>query len=271
MNWHADRDTLVGYTNGRIAEVEAFSLEAHLLACAECRGTLAGIVGRGRHDRVWTEIADQVDRPRGKLLDAVLARMGMPGYVARLLIAAPVVRPSWVLTVAAVLGFTIVAGRGAGSGFLLFLIVAPVAPVAGILFASGRATDPLDDIGLASPTGGFRLLLIRTAANLLSCMALAAVAVLAFPETGWIAGAWLLPSLTLTVLTLALSTKVSPHVAVTAVTLTWVAAIVLAERLTTQPYAAFGLDTQLILTAVGAASVALLIVRRGALETRSPA
>jgi hypothetical protein len=73
------------------------------------------------------------------------------------------------------------------------------------------------------------------------------------------------------VLTLALSTKVSPHVAVTAVTLTWVAAIVLAERLTTHPYAAFGLDTQLILTAIGAASIVLLIVRRGALETRSPA
>lgn len=269
MNWHADRDTLATYADGRIAEARAFSLEAHLLVCPQCRTSLAGNVGRERLDHIWADVIDEVDRPRRRFVEPLLARVGVPGHIARLLVTTPVVRPSWFLTVAAVLGSIVLAARGTGGGFLPFLLVAPVVPVVGIAFASGPGTDPIDEVGLASPTGGFRLLLIRTAAILLACIALSAVAVLALPGLRWTAAAWLLPSFTLTVLTLALSTKVSPHGAAATVSIAWVVAVTLVERLATEPYAAFGLDAQLLFAAIAAASVLMLIVRREALETRS--
>jgi hypothetical protein len=269
MNWHANRDTLASYADGRIAEAGAFSLEAHLLVCAQCRAILAGTVGRGRLDRMWAEVIDEVDRPRGRLFEPLLARMGVPGHIARLVVATPVVRLSWVLAVVAVLGSIVLAARGTGGGFLLFLLVAPVVPVVGVGFASASATDPLDEIGLASPTHGFRLLLIRSAAILLVSIGLAAVAALALPGMGWTAEAWLLPSFTLTMLTLALSTKMSAHGAAATVTIAWAAAITLAERLATEPYVGFGLDAQLILGVIAVASVLTLIVRREAFETRS--
>jgi hypothetical protein len=242
MNWHADRDTLDGYAAGRIAEAAAFSLEAHLLVCSQCRATLAGAVGRGRLDRIWAEVVDEVDRPRGRLVERLLARVGVPGHIARLLAAAPAVRLSWVLTVTAVLGAIAFAARETGGGSLFVLLVAPGVPVAGILRATERATDPLEAIGMASPIGGFRLMLIRTAAILLTSMALAAVAIQAFPGMGWTAVAWLLPSFMLTFLTLALSTKVSAYVAAATVTIAWGVAIT-------------------------AASVLLVIARREAFET----
>ena len=150
-----------------------------------------------------------------------------------------------------------------------FLVVAPVVPVVGIAFASGLGTDPIDEVRIASPMGGFRLLLIRTAAILLASIALAAVAALALPGMGWTAAAWLLPCFTLTGLTLALSTKVSPHGAAATVSIAWAVAVTLAEKLAKEPYAAFGLEAQILLGAIAAASVLMLIVRRGAFETRS--
>jgi hypothetical protein len=269
MNWHADRDTLDSYADGRITEAGAFSLEAHLLVCAQCRAALAGAVGRGRLDRIWAEVIDQVDRPRSRFFEPLLARLGVPGHIARLLVTMPVVRPSWYVTVAAVLGSIVLAARGTGGGDLLFLLVAPVVPVVGIAFASAPRPVPIDEVGLASPTGGFRLLLIRTTGILLASIALSAVAALALPRMGWTAAAWLLPSFTLTVLTLALSTKVAPHGAAATVTIAWAVAVTLAERLATGPYAAFGLDAQILLGAIASASVLMLIVRRGAFETRS--
>jgi hypothetical protein len=88
---------------------------------------------------------------------------------------------------------------------------------------------------------------------------------------GWAAVAWLLPSFTLTVLTLALSTKVAPYVAAATVSIAWAVAVTLAERLATEPYVAFRLAAQLLFGAIAAASVLMLILRREAFETRSPA
>jgi hypothetical protein len=189
--------------------------------------------------------------------------------MARLLAATPSLRLSWFLAVAAALGFAVMAARGAEGGALVFLVVAPLLPVAGVAAAYGRAMDPTFEIGLASPTGGFRLMLIRATAVVATSAALAGLAALGLPQLSWTAAAWLLPALALTVLTLALSTAASAYGAAGAVSLVWVVGVTVTERLATEPYAAFGLGAQVLFGAIIVASVLVLIARREAFELRS--
>lgn len=269
MNWHADRETIVRYAQGQIGEADAFSLEAHLPACSSCRAALASVVDRGRLDRVWREVVDEVDRPRGNVLEQLLARLGVPGHMARLLAATPSLRFSWVLAIAAALGFALVAARSIEEGVLVFLVVAPLVPVAGVALAYGPGMDPAYEIGFASPVGGFRLLLIRATAVLLTSTAVAGVAALGLPDVGWTAAAWLLPSLALTVLTLALSTATSSQAAVGTVAALWVAGVTVTERLAAEQFVAFGFEAQMLFAAIAIASVLLVIARREAFEVRS--
>ena len=79
---------------------------------------------------------------------------------------------------------------------MLFLLVAPLLPLAGVAAAYGPLVDPAYELALAAPLGSLRLLLLR---------AVAVVAVddaarrwpraLALPGLDWTAAAWLLPSL----------------------------------------------------------------------------
>ena len=71
-------------------------------------------------------------------------------------------------------------------------------------------------------------MLIRSMAVLASSVALAAAAALALPVLDWHAAAWLLPSLGLTMATLALSTWVRPLVASGLVTIAWVVVSIVA-------------------------------------------
>ena len=48
----------------------------------------------------------------------------------------------------------------------MFLVVAPLGPLAGVAVAFAGGLDPTREIGLAAPYSGLRLLLIRTAAVL---------------------------------------------------------------------------------------------------------
>jgi hypothetical protein len=268
MNWHADRDTLDGYAEGRIGDADAFSLEAHLLACARCRLTLAGTLGRERLDRIWVEVVDQVDRPPVGRLESLLGRLGAADHIVRLLMTTPLVRTSWVLLVASVLGIIALAAHEGGGGTLPFLVLAPIVPVVGIASAYGRTIDPLDEIGLASPAGGFRLFLIRMAAILLASMVLVSIAVVAMPGMGWTSFAWLVPSFALTVLTMALSSKLSPHAAAVTVIITWGLSVALVVRLSAEPAAAFGLEAQFVFGAIAAAAALLVFARRESFETR---
>lgn len=269
MNWHADHDTLSRYAQGQIDEAVAFSLEAHLPACPSCRSALALVADRARLERVWSGVVDQVDRPRGNLVERLLASVGVPDHMARLLVTTPSLRMSWVLAVAVALGFAVLAGRGIGGEPVLFLVIAPLVPVAGVAVAYGAGMDPVYEIGLASPTGGFRLVLIRATAVLLTSVALVGVAALGLADLGWTAVGWLLPSLAFTLLTLALSTAISPYGAAGAVTIVWVIAVLVTERLATEPFAAFGFGAQTLFAAITLTSVLLVVARREAFELRN--
>jgi hypothetical protein len=269
MSWHMDEPILDRYAGGTLGGASMYSVEAHLVGCARCRGELSRRVDASRVDRIWAGVRDLVEAPRTGPLERILVRAGVPAHVARLLMATPVLRPSWIVSVAATLAFAVLADRVVGAGALPFLIIAPLVPVIGVAAAFARPVDPVWEIGAATPVGGFRLTMIRVAAVLGVSVALAALAALGLPEEGWTAVAWLLPSLGLTALTLALSTT-SGRLSTVAgsVAASWSVGVVLAGQLAEERLAAFDARGQVLLAAIAVASIVIIVARRDVFERR---
>lgn len=222
MSWHLDQAVLGMYRAGRLPDVAADSVEAHLEACDACR--LLVDVDDGHRERVWSRVLDETLTPTVRPGERLLRRVGVDAASSRLLAMTPSVRPSWLVSVVMVVTLAIVASRNFDGGPVMLLLVAPLVPVAGVAASFGPGTDPLYEVGLASPTGGLRLLLLRAVAVLaVSSVAVAAPATV-LVELRWTA-ACLLPALALTLLTLLLSSMSPPAVAAAVVSGLWVAIV----------------------------------------------
>lgn len=266
MSWHAGEPLLVAYAAGDIDDARAFSLEAHLLACPSCRSACARLAGRTRLDEAWAEIVDRVDRPRQRVAERVLMRLGMKGHTARLLGATPSLQLSWFAAVAAALAFGVLAAYAGDRGLLMFLIMAPLLPLAGVAAAYGPGIDPTYEIGLAAPMRGFLLLMVRAGAVLTSSTVLAGIASLFLPRLDWTAAAWLLPALALTTAGLALSTVLDPVRAAGIVGVAWVTGVLVVERLAHPSFAAFRGTGQLVFLALALLGVWIVGARRDRFE-----
>jgi class 3 adenylate cyclase len=95
---------------------------------------------------------------------------------------------------------------------------------------------------------------------------LAGIASLALPRLDWTAVAWVLPSLGLTIATLALATAMRPLWAVGTVAFLWVTAVIVSEHLSTVPDAAFRGPGQVAFFAVVAVGAPLFARRREHLD-----
>lgn len=189
--------------------------------------------------------ATEMDAPiRPGLIERVLLRCGLPDPVARLLAATPSLRLSWLGAVSLSLVFAVLAAHAGPEGTLLFLVTAPMLPLAGVAVAYGRGVDPSYEISMAAPMQNSRLLLIRSAAVLASTTMLSGLAAMALPHLDWGAVAWLLPSFALTVGSLALSTFVPPLRAAGLVCFLWFAGLVVARVATGSTLSAFGGSAQ---------------------------
>jgi Putative zinc-finger len=248
--WHLDQKLVHRYADGETNGVLAASVEAHLVACGDCRRLLAPAVDPRRLDAVWIEIADTVDTPRSGPLERLLHLSGVRPDTARLLAATPSLRIPWLAAVAGVFAFAALAAGLAPQGRLLFLTVAPLAPVAGVALAFGRAGDPTYEIGVATPYSGFRLLMVRTVAVLATTIGVALTAALLIAGPGRLAVIWLLPALALTTTTLALAERVEPVHAATAVGVIWLAAAVATWLVRAEQLALFGPAAQLTFLAL---------------------
>ena len=259
--WHVDPLVLRRYAAGSVGGSTAASVESHLLACASCRAGLVPTVDPGRLSAVWDEVVDRLDAPRRTPVARLLVRLGVAEDTARLVAAAPSLTVSWLGGLAVTLFFAAVAVGSGPKGLLFFLALAPVLPVAGVAVAYGREVDPTYDIGIAAPYSTFRLLLLRSSAVLVTTLLLLAVAAVLLPLDGWLAAAWLLPSLALSAATLALSTRVEPAWGGGLVVAAWLLAVLSTVRVTGSALAAFGSTGQLLCAVLLALSVAVLVHR----------
>jgi hypothetical protein len=231
--WHADDQLLRRYVGGQLDGVLAASVEQHLIRCVRCRAAIAAHVDRPMLDAVWSAIRATAQAPAPGVAERVLRRLGLSDSDALLLSTAPSLQASWLVGLVAALGFAAAAvGFGGTAGVGVFLLVAPLAPVAGIAVAYGPDADPSYEVTAAAPYSGVRLVLLRAAAVLVTALPLALVGGLLLPAPSWAAVAWLVPALAFTTVVLAGSTWTSPSRAGAAVAVCWsvvVAAVVLGD------------------------------------------
>jgi hypothetical protein len=268
--WHADGALLARYAANELDDARAYSVEAHLMACETCRTAL--VVEPARLEAMWTEVAQVLDAPQPGIVERGLRWIGVKEHVARLLAATPSLRLSWFAAEAVALGSAVAAANGARSGpdatvgLLFFLVVAALLPVAGVAVAFGPRVDPTYEVGAAAPMRSYRLFLIRSAAVLATSVVLAAIAAIALPVFDWTAAAWLLPSLGLTLGTLALATYLRPLVAACAVTASWLAVAIGAASVRSDDLAMFRAGGQAVFLVVIAGSAWVLARRHETFE-----
>ena len=207
--------------------------------------------------------AERVARP---FVERTLVHLGVRDHVARLLVATPSLHLSWFAAAAAALGFAVLAAVQRPDGLLFFLVLAPLLPVAGVAFAFGPHADPAYDLAQAAPTSSLRLLLLRTTAVLAVTFALTGIGAVLVPRLEWTSAAWILPSLALTLTTIALSTVISELWAAGLVVFLWFAAIIVSETFSETRFAAFRGPGQIAFFAILVGSSAVLAWRRNRVE-----
>ena len=227
--WHADVELLDRYADGRLDDVTASSIEAHVLACDECRRRMAAQVPASRLSTNWEAVVAALDAPKQGPLERLLVWSGVSGGTARLLAATPTLRLSWLSSIALALAFATVAATRPGGAPLLFLALAPMAPVAAVAIAFSRSLDPSSEMVQATPVAGLRLLFLRTAASLGPSIVLAALAGLLVADGGETSAMWLLPALALSALSIVLSSFVAIGTAASALGVLWALAVVVGE------------------------------------------
>lgn len=239
--WHAGEGLLAGYAAGAVGGAAAWSVEAHLPACPQCRSALSAHVDAGRLARNRDILLVRAAIGDGGWMRRLLCRCGVPDHLLRLLAATPSLRRSWLLSVVGVLA--VVTGEaalaryglsGAGAGkkpgpevLVPFLMVAPLLALVGVAAAFMPLFDPAFRLAVAAPFSGFTLLLVRAVSALAAAMIPVACAALAVPGPGWLPAAFLLPSLAVCALALAAVTVVSPLAAAVAAGTLWVLPVLL--------------------------------------------
>ncbi|GIH03845.1 hypothetical protein Rhe02_19120 [Rhizocola hellebori] len=259
--WHLDPEAIRLYAQGAAPPQLAASAEAHLMKCAACRDGISAHVDTRRVEAIWQEVADRVDAPRRSWPERMLVRLGVGEATARLVAATPTLRGPWLLAVAGVLALAAWAAQFDERFLQMFLVVAPLGPLAGVAVAFAGGLDPTREIGLAAPYSGLRLLLIRTAAVLAVTVPIVAVAGLALPGSNWLAAAWLLPTAGLTCAALALTARVTPVVAVGVVAMSWVL-VTAPTALAGHLHLAVGIGAQLFWLAVAIGGSLWLAITR---------
>lgn len=262
MSWHVDSELLERYARGDVDDVHACSIEAHLPSCSHCRAQISGLDDGAGLARIWEGIEERLDAPARGPFEAALTRLGVAPHIARLLAATPALRMSWLSACALVLAFAAVAAGQRADGAYWFVVMAPLLPLAGVAAAYGPGVDPTYEIGLAAPMRSFELLLIRALAVLVTTTAMVAIAAIVLSGLHWTAAAWLLPSLGLTLASLALAARASPVVACGSLAALWVLSAGAGGRLAEDPFVFFGAAGQLTCALV--AVIALLALLRSA-------
>lgn len=258
--WHLDEELARRYAENRVPGVLAASVEQHLVTCPACRALLRPAVPDERRAALWAQILERVEAPPVGRLERLLRRAGLDEPTARLVAITPLLRTSWLAGTVLVLALALLAAGTGAQAVALFLVLAPVLPVAGVALTFGPAADPAHEIVAGTPFSPLRLLAVRTLVVVSTTFLPAGVAAVFLPVQLGLALAWLLPALSLTVGTLALSTRLDPHVAASALGIGWVS-LVLFGVARHDPYLAAAPAVQLACVAGLVIAATVLLVR----------
>jgi hypothetical protein len=273
-NWHADPDVLAAYAAGGLGRATAASIEAHLLGCASCRAELVALVPAERVSRNLALIHTRIDAPPSSLAERVLRGLGVPDRIRRLLVVAPSARLAWLIaTAGAVIGALVAADVSGGSQreMFAFLVGAPLVPLGVVTITFAASSDPAREVVVATPTPAFDLLLVRALAVLAPAAAGTVLASLAVPGQGFEGALWLLPSVGLASVALALSSWLPVRAVSCGLGAAWVAAALLSVRSSpgttiVERYVAFRPAGQVAMVSVALVAAVVVVVRRDAFD-----
>jgi hypothetical protein len=264
--WHLDEATVRAYVDGRPLTVVGASVEAHLVDCSDCRVLLGGLMSHQVVDRAWAGIRARVEAPHRGVAERLVRWCGVSAASARLLVAVPAFRGAWLLGMFVVSLFAAGAAIFAGEyGLTVFLVVAPLAPVAGVAASFGGDADPCHELVTVTPHSAVRLLLLRTAGVLATSLPITVVAGLLLPGPAWLGVAWLTPAAAGVALTLLLTPVFGSTAVAATLGACWSLGVVSATRLG-DPVEVVDPAMQLLFAAVTFVAVAALILRRPSFE-----
>lgn len=227
-SWHLAPGQLDSYAQFRLDYAGQASVEAHMTSCAQCRTLAVGVAPAPLLCRAWEGVSLEVAAPRQPFLLRGLQRLGLPEVDAVALHASASLHLPLVLAVLGALSFAAAGTAFAGGDLSLYLLVAPMVPALAVV-AAYDTTDPLREMAGPTPYSKLRLALLRTLVAVTLSLPPAVLVGLTVPGVGALAVGWLLPTLAVTSLALALLTWWRARVVGPAVTGAWLS-LVLALR-----------------------------------------
>ena len=272
QGWHAEPALLSSYLAGDLDAITGASVEQHVGRCETCRAAVGQLLQPQVLERTWAGIREAVERPSLPAVLRLARRCGLPEPTAVLLAGAASLRGAWLVGAFLSLSFaTFAAYVSGGTALAPFLLVAPLAPVLGVAAAYGPRQDPLEALVATAPYGRTRLILLRTAAVLVSVLPVTALLGLAVPGPPWLAAAWLGPALALVPVVLALAGFVGPRAAAAVVTLGWSTVVLASLRRGIDPTWPVEAAQQGVYLMLGVAACAVIAVRIGTERQRGVA
>jgi signal transduction histidine kinase len=173
-----------------------------------------------------TAVRAGVTRERTERVWGLIGTDGARDRFTRVVAATPSLRRSWLVAIAVCLLVEAWSARTEPRLVPVFLVLAPLVPVGGVALAYGPWADPMFEVTQASPTSGFRVLLLRTVAVLGASGLVLALASLVLPGADATAVAWLLPALALSLTSLVLATFMPLMRSATVVVASWFVVVV---------------------------------------------
>lgn len=272
-DWHAPPALLAQFARdpGAVDDMTASSIEAHVVACGDCREQLTVASDPMLAAASWERIADRIDRPRPTVLERLLQRAGFGSGFARLVAATPALQAAGLIAMALVAVTAALLSQHADADGV-FMVLAPLAPLVAVAASFAPAAEPAGEAAVATPMHGAGLVVRRAVAVLTISVGVLGVAALALPDLDAGAAAWVLPALALSLGALALGTWFRVEAAVAVLAAGWLLSVVSVWWFAghdvpvadTPTFAAAG---QFSALAVAVAAAAVLSVRRDRFAT----
>ncbi|TCC44971.1 hypothetical protein E0H75_31090 [Kribbella capetownensis] len=225
MTWHLGPELLDRYSDGDLDLARQSAVETHLLACADCRQLTSAKAPQDLLTDIWQGVQIATARPRMPWPLRLLRKLGLAETDAVILSASSSLYRPWLLSLVGAfvigVGGTMMPATEQRSLYLLFAPLLPAITVA----AAYDATDPIRELAAATPFSKLRIALLRTATVVAIALPVVLLAGLALPFVGADAFAWLLPSLTLTLLALTLLTWWTASVTAWVVAVLWLTVV----------------------------------------------
>jgi hypothetical protein len=270
MTWHLDQTSAVDYSIRRTDPAIAASVEAHVMVCDQCRALVNASIDEPSLGAIWAEIEDELDRPRLSWIERALIALGCSDLTARTVGATARARWSYLAVVAFNVTLAI-AFSGADRdevAFTAFLLLAPIGPLVATVTAFGRWGDRVSQLVATLPTPTLRLMMVRLAASVVPAIALTALATPWLADHGWLAAAWLLPALALSMTTLALASWIEVELASVLVLGAWAGGALAIRLWAGNTLDAYAGPVQIVSVLAVAAATVTTLVRSGNFDYR---